>query len=167
MRPLSVIALVPFVAACSHVQSSAHVTGQATAPSTAPVSVSATRDPSGARELGIVEAHGRLPAATLGRVLAEFSNRTAALGGDYGRIDRLSTRFEIITQSYTYDCGTSTTSYQSQTVCHSGPSGTTTCSTHSVPVTHHVPRTCSGTRQVEVATLTVVGHAYRVAGGSP
>ncbi len=36
-----------------------------------------------------------------------------------------------------------------------------TFTTEAVPVTRTVAKTCTGERQVEVATLTVVGRAFR------
>lgn len=154
-----------FCPACGIVQSSVLPAGWPQAPLSGPVSVSATRDLPGAEELGIVEAHGIRPAAPLGEILAAFRSRVAELGGDYGRIDGFATRFEEVTESYTYDCGTNVTETQTRNVSTPGPNGTSTSRTETVTVTRHQPRTCTGTRQVEAATFTLTGRAFRAPKG--
>lgn len=151
---------------CSAVQSSALPTGPRLAPSTAPVAVFVTRDPPDADEIAIVEAHGRRPVATLEALLGELRSRVAGLGGDRARIDGFATRYEMVTESYTYDCGTTEMRTETRTVSRPGPNGTSTMSTETVSVPRHVSKTCTGTRTVEAAVLTLTGRAFR-ARGSP
>jgi hypothetical protein len=92
------------------------------------VQVRATTVPEGARELGLVEANG-LGAAELPDIVAEFRQRVAVLGGNYAKVDRIASKFEMQTQMYTYTCGKST---------------------------------CTGTRQVEVRTTSVLGRAFLI-----
>jgi hypothetical protein len=160
------VSFLLLAAGCSQVRSSAYVIGQPLPPSTAPVEVSATRDLPRAQELGVVEVHGRLPVATLERLVLEFRGRVAAMGGDYGRIDSFATRHEMVTETYDYECGTSESTVETQTVTSVGADGTPTVSTESVPVTRYVSKTCTGERRVEVATLTLVGRALRASGGN-
>jgi len=122
------------------------------APSSTPVTLSATRDPDNGQQVGLVEAHGQRPPATLGAVATEFCSRVAQLGGDYGRIDSLGTRFEIVTESYTYDCGTTMIV------------GT---SADGAPITAYMPQSCTGYYDVEVGTLTLTGRAFRTQGATP
>ena len=152
-------------AGCAQVQSSAFVTGRPLPPSTGPVEVSATRDPPGAEVLGVVEVHGRPPTATLESLVTEFCRGVASVGGDYGRIDSFATRHEMVTERYDYECGTTETEYQTQTVSGMGPDGSPTFTTQTVPVTKYVSKTCTGERQVEVATQTLVGRAFRTSRG--
>ncbi len=166
MRVASTASFLLLAAACSQVQSSAHMTGRPLPPSTAPVEISATRDVPNAEELGVIEAHGRLPAATLQALVTEFSVRVASMGGDYGRIDNLATKHEMVTENVDYECGTFETEIQTQTVSQTGPDGSTTFSTQSVPVTKYVSKTCTEARRVEAATLTLVGRAFRTSRGN-
>ena len=55
-------------------------TAIAAPPITGPVAVRFITDPPGAEQLGIVEAHGRRPAARLEEVLAQLMDQVAALG---------------------------------------------------------------------------------------
>ena len=146
---------------CTTVGSSALPTRSAMAPATEPVAVRLNSDPANAEELGIVEAHGRRPAASLQQLLTEVTSRAASLGGDVVRIDAFATRYETVTEPYTYDCGTTETHTESRTVTRTGPTGSMTTTTESVPVTRHVQKTCNGVRQVEAATLTLRGRAFR------
>lgn len=151
------------VTACAalRVESSAHVTGRTLPPSSEPVEVGATSSPPpGAEELGIVEVHGRLAVATLEQLVAEFRGRVAKLGGDRGQVDALSTRYEWVTEEYTYDCSTTETVVETHLVTHVGPDGSVTTSFETVPVTNTVSKTCTGDRQVEVATMALVGRAF-------
>jgi hypothetical protein len=101
------------------------------------VALAATYVPQGAIEVGIGQAVAR--GADLPELAREFAGQVAALGGNFGLIDRIETRFEWVSsrQSYTYACGTS-----------------------------QQPRTCYGYRTVtnEVATTQMVGRAYHVPG---
>jgi hypothetical protein len=157
-------------ASCTHVGSSAYSTAGAPPPSApeapAPpaVAISATMVPAGAQELGVVEAHGRQPLATLEAIVAEFRTRVVSLGGDFGRIDSMGTTHEMVDESYTYDCGTTETTTETRSVYQPGPGGMGSYVTQSVPVTRHRPKTCTGVRKVEAATLTVVGRAFRTKG---
>jgi len=92
------------------------------------VRVRATDVPKGARELGLVEANG-LGTAELPDIVEEFRQRVARLGGNYAKVDRIASKFEMQTQTYTYTCGKST---------------------------------CTGTRQVEVRTTSVLGRAFLI-----
>src|SRR5215470_3623267 len=93
--------------ACSTTVGASFVrTASAAPPAAGPVMVRLTSDPPGAEQLGVVEAHGRRPAANLQEVLVQLTEQVAALGGDVARIDAFPTRYEMITESYTYDCGT-------------------------------------------------------------
>jgi hypothetical protein len=126
-------------AGCAGVGSSAYATGPRLEASTGPVWLTATRDPVGAQPLGVVEAHGNLWQATLLTVAEEFCARVASLGGDAGRVDTMTTRYETHMEIYSYSCGTATES-----------------------------RTCTGSRQVEIPTLTIAGRAFKLApGGKP
>jgi hypothetical protein len=117
-------------------------------------------DPTASRQLGIVEATGRRPAATLEQLVAEFRTRVAAMGGDFGRIDSIATTHEMVTESYDYDCSEEVLEFETQTVSTIGPDGTPSFTTQTVPVTRHVPKTCTGERTVEVATTTLLGRAF-------
>ena len=139
-------------AGCATVSSSAVSTAAARPPSTAAVTLSATRDPDHGDELGLVEAHGQPPAVTLTAIAREFSARVAKLGADYGRIDSFDTRFEIVTNTYTYECGTTITT-------GSSPDG--------APMTTYIPQTCTGQTEVEVGTLTLTGRAFRTGPPTP
>jgi hypothetical protein len=140
------------VLGCSTVNSSAISTSPRLPPYVSSVTLSATQDPPNGVELGIVEAHGQRPPATLEAIALEFSSRLATLGADYGRIDSFDTRFEMVTQSYTYECGTV------QTV------GTAADGT---PITSYVSQTCVGYTEVEVGTLTFTGRAFRTQAAIP
>jgi hypothetical protein len=152
---------------CTHVESSEYRTGPTLPAASGAVAISATRDPASGQELGIVEAHGRRTDGALEAIVAEFRARVASMGGDYGRIDRFDTKHEMVTESYTYDCGTTETSTETRSVYQPGPNGTGSFTTQTVPVTRHVPKTCTGQREVEAATLTVVGRAFRAAKATP
>ncbi len=156
-------------ASCATVTSSADLTGPPAPPSTAPgaVRVAFTRDPSGAEELGIVEAHGRRPGATLDALVEELRSRVATVGGDVARVDAFATTYENVTEAYTYDCGTTRTTSEPRTVSRSGPDGRMTTQTEMTTVTKHEPKTCTGYRQVEVAVLTLTGRAFRTKGPNP
>ena len=94
------------------------------------VQISATAVPAEARPMGVVEAHG--PAHHFVKIVDQFRSEVAKVGGDYGKIDSMSTKHDIVsrTSSESYKCGESTCS---RTV----------------------------TRNVEVATTTVQGRAFR------
>ncbi len=166
MRRFAVL-LLALASACAMVESSALPTNASRPPSIGPVVVSATRDPAGAEELGVVEAHTHLQGATLDQIVAAFCARVAQLGGNLGRIDNFATTFETVEETYTYECGTTVTETQTQVVSTPGPNGTTTTSAVSVPVTHYVSKTCTGTRQGEVTILTLTGRAFRATKGTP
>jgi hypothetical protein len=161
-------ALLPLCCACSTaVGASAVRTTSSAPPVTGPVAMRLTSDPPAAEQLGIVEAHGRRPAATLQEVLAQLAGQVAALGGDVARIDAFPTRYEMVDESYTYDCGTTQTRQEPQMVTTFDANGTPTTTTQWVTVTEYVAQTCTGVRQVEVATLTVQGRAFRTRKGTP
>lgn len=144
---LALAAILGLAGGCRGVGSSALATGPKLAASSAPVRLSSTRDPARAQPLGVVEAHGDRRVATLDAIAEEFRGRVASLGGDVGRIDNFATRYEMVTETYSYDCSTTmTTGYP--------------------PMTTRIPRTCSGTRTVEVPTLTLTGRAFKAARGA-
>ena len=155
--------------ACVHAaaRSSAVATGAPLPSSDRPVSVLLTHDPDDATEIGIVEADGTRPVATLDSLLAEIRSRASSLGGDVARIDRFATRYEMVTETYQYDCSTTETRMEARTVVQPQADGTTTTSTEWVPVTEFVFRTCTGTREVEVGTLTLTGRAFRTTEEAP
>ncbi len=123
---------------CSTVRSSAVPTGSLRlAPYRGRVTVSATRDPPGGAEVGVVEATG---GATIEEVIPELVERVALLGGNYARIDRIVTRYQWVAQpvTQTYQCG----SFRFPTYC-----------------------TRTYMQNQEVATLHATGRAFRV--GAP
>jgi hypothetical protein len=103
------------------------------------VRVSVVTIPEGAAELGIVQAH--VIQGSIEDAIPEFRQQVARLGGDFGKIDDVTTSFEMQSQTSTesYNCGTS-----------------------------DKPRTCTRTvtRQVELATTRIIGKAYRL-GAAP
>ncbi|MBI5501217.1 MAG: hypothetical protein HY907_13305 [Deltaproteobacteria bacterium] len=123
---------------CSPVTSSGVRTGGAgLGAHQGPVGLSATNVPPGAVEVGIAQAVGI--EANIGALVPQFAGQVAALGGNFGLVERVQTEFEMVTrtENYSYSCGT--TQY---------------------------PRTCYGTRTVtnEVATTQMVGRAFYVEG---
>lgn len=134
-------ATLALLAGCSNVTSSGVQTGgQGLAPYQGAVAVAATFVPPGAVEVGIAQATGVNTDIT--ELLPQFAGQVAALGGNYGLVENISTQFEMVTltQSYSYSCGTS-----------------------------QQPRTCYGTRTVtnEMATTQMLGRAFRVEGPAP
>lgn len=103
------------------------------------VSLSAVSVPEGASELGIVQAH--TVQGSIEDAVPEFRKQVAELGGDFGKIDDVATKFETETRTRTesYSCGTVNS-----------------------------PRSCSRTvtETVELATTRIIGKAYRL-GASP
>jgi hypothetical protein len=168
MRRAATSVLLSFAISCGSAQrsvrSSGFSTSRAVAPSSVLVRVSATRDPAKAQELGVAEAHGTVPAATLDALISEFRARVASMGGDYGRIDTLGTRHEMVTETYTFDCSTTETVFETRSVSRVNPDGSVSFTTEAVPVTQTVSKTCTEERQVEVATMSVVGRAFRTVG---
>lgn len=122
--------------ACHHVRSSGTATGRAAPPNAGEVVVRATDVPEGALQVGVAQAYGT---ESIELLVPAFAKRVGALGGNFGKIDDITTKFETRTwtESYTYSCGT-----------------------------QQAPRQCTGTRTKsgEVATTTVVGRAFRVEG---
>lgn len=132
-----VLALATLLVACARTKSSGVRTGGALAPYEGKVTIRASEVPPGAREVGVAQSYGP---ATIDELIPKFAERVAQLGGNFGKIDDIKTKFEMSTQTSneSYSCGT--------------PSA---------------PRTCYRTvsRQVEVATTTIVGRAFVVEGG--
>ncbi len=131
------LALVLPLAACASVQTSALPTSPfRLAPHRGRVAVSLTRDPPAGVELGRVEAS---TAGTVEDLVPELVERVADLGGDYARIDEITTRFEWQWRPVTssYNCGT-----------------------------FRFPMSCTRTYMVseEVATLRASGRAFRAGG---
>jgi hypothetical protein len=127
--------------ACSTVGSSALRTAPSAPATQGPIAVRFTQDPVDADELGIVESYGLRPTADLQQVMAELTGRAAALGGDIVRVDAFATRFELFSETYTYDCATTMTTTDSMTVFQ--------------------PQTCIGFQEVEGVILTIRGRAFR------
>ncbi len=145
----------------SPAQSSGFATSPDVVPASTPVALLLASDPPLASEVGIIEAHGRRPQATLSALTAEFRARAASMGAGLARIDAFATRYDLVTEVYAYDCGTTEMRTETRSVSRPGPGGTITTSTESVTVPHHVFRSCIGTRTVEVAVLTLTGRAFR------
>lgn len=181
MRLVAWAPALALCAGCTVVSSSAYAPGPRAAPSAGPVAVRFTADPPGAVEIGVVEAHGRRPQATLEALVDELRKRVAEVGGDVARVDGFATRYENVTETYTYDCGETTTTTEPRTVTKTDCSGsgtatagqstfggcTTTTETTMETVTKHEPKTCTGTQQVEAAVLTLTGRAFRTGGTKP
>lgn len=121
-----------------------HVEGHAVATRTAAdgryidasaVRVSVLQVPAGAGELGIVQAH--TVGGSIEDAMPEFREQVASLGGDFGKVNEVSTSFEMTmrTRTESYNCGTS-----------------------------DKPRNCTRTvmEQVELATTRILGKAYRL-----
>ncbi len=102
------------------------------------VRVSALAVPEGATELGIVQAH--VIQGSIEDAMPEFREQVAELGGDFGKVSDVTTKFEMQTRTRTetYNCGTS-----------------------------DKPRSCTRTvtEVVEVSTTRILGKAYRL--GAP
>lgn len=111
MRRLLLLASLALAASgCVYTRSSAVPSSAASGlvpQSVGAVQVRATAAPEGARELGFVEANGS-GLAELPDIVEEFRQRVAGLGGNYAQVDRIATKFEMQTQTYTYTCGKST-----------------------------------------------------------
>lgn len=120
--------------ACTYVRSSGTPVGQASAPHVGAVVVRASDVPPGAVQVGVAQAYGN---DTIERLVPAFAQRVGQLGGNFGKIDDIKTKFEVRTwtETYTYSCGTL-----------------------------KAPANCTGTRtkSAEVATTTVTGRAFRV-----
>jgi hypothetical protein len=140
------------------VASSAYATGRAAPASAGDVRISATRDPPGAEELGFVEAHG---SAKLEAVVSAFRERVAAIGGDYGRLDVIATKNEVVEETSSYECGANQTHDETRFVSRANPDGTFTTVTETVQVTTYVSQTCWETHEVEKVRLSIVGRAFR------
>jgi hypothetical protein len=131
--------LVVGLAACGpHVEGHAvatHSAADARHIDASAVRVSALAIPEGAAELGIVQAH--VDQGSIEDAMPEFRKQVAQLGGDFGKVTDLETRFELQTRSRTetYNCGSS-----------------------------DKPRNCTRlvTETVEVATTRILGKAYRL-----
>jgi len=100
-----------------------------------PVYLSSLAVPPQARELGVVQAHS--DQTDIRRIVPEFVARVAALGGNFGKIDDITTTYEIktVTSHQTYSCGSV-----------------------------NAPATCSRmvTSHIEVPTTRVLGRAFEV-----
>ncbi len=112
----------------NHAKSSGFATSGVHAVVTGPVRLChLCQAPPGTEDVGVIEAHGNN--LGLEQVSTEFAERARLLGGNVARIDRMKAKYEWVTQTYTYKCGSST---------------------------------CVGSRQVEVETFSVQGHAFHV-----
>jgi hypothetical protein len=123
---------------CARVTGSAVATGPRLPPLAEgeAVRISALRVPDGAQGVGLVQAQG---VGSLDEILAEFVHQVQQVGGNWGKVDSIRTRFEwqSQTQTYTYSCGSP-----------------------------QAPMTCTGTHvvNVEVSRTSVVGRAFRTEG---
>ena len=106
----------------------------------ASVRVAATYVPDGAVQVGIVETHSTA-AAGMPDLIQSFRAEVGRVGGDFGKVDSIRTRFEwqTRTQTQSYSCGTP-----------------------------QAPQTCTRvvTQNVEVGITTLMGRAFRTAGTS-
>lgn len=139
---LLVLALSAPAAGCNRVTSSAVATGRPAAPWHGGVRLVALAPPDDvAQKVGVVQAVGH-DVDDLPELAREFTAKAASIGGDIAVVDRIRTKFEMITttESYQYSCGDSK-SY----------------------------RTCTGMRTVtrEHATTTMLGRAFRTRAASP
>ncbi len=132
----SITALASLAGCGPVIHGSSVVTGTGGKPNVGAVWLSGIAPPQGAREIGIVQVSG---AVSIDLLAPEFIERVAALGGNFGTVEQVSTRFEMVTtmQGYSYSCGNA-----------------------------KAPKTCYGTHPVtvEVATTQMLGHAYVVEG---
>lgn len=122
---------------CSSVSSSSisTVPGAQQLVSAEQVVVSATYVPEAAEQVAIVETNGHSNEGAPA-LIAGFRAEVARVGGTFGKIDTMRTRFEMVqtTRTESYSCGTT-----------------------------QAPRTCTRTvtQDVEVGTTTVLGRAFR------
>jgi hypothetical protein len=104
------------------------------------VRVSVLTVPEGAGELGIVQA--RTTQGNIEDAMPEFRAQVARLGGDFGKINNVSTKFETETRTRneSYNCGTA-----------------------------DKPQTCTRTvtEDVEISTTAIIGKAYRLGAAPP
>lgn len=135
VAPILVLSVAAISLGCGRVDSSGLRTGAQLPPWRGHVVIRATDIPPRAQEVGRVEANGT--GVELPVVMEEFARRVADIGGNFGKIDQMSVRFETITTSrvQTYPCG--------NTQC-----------TRTVPATE------------EVGTTLIQGRAFRF-GGTP
>lgn len=109
-------------------------TGAAIVPHTGAVTIRASEVPPGARQVGVAQSYGQ---GNIEELVPKFAQQVAKLGGNFGKIDDISTKFEMQSRNTTenYSCGTT-----------------------------KAPRTCTRnvTRTEEVATTTIVGRAFVV-----
>jgi hypothetical protein len=100
-----------------------------------PVRLSSLSVPANGRELGVVQAHS--DRTDIRMLVPEFVARVGALGGNFGKIDDITTTYEMrtTTSMQSYSCGTA-----------------------------NAPMTCmrSVTNTVEVPTTRVLGRAFEV-----
>jgi hypothetical protein len=125
---LAVIAVLGSGCVANRARSSGVATASVHAVVTGPVRVCHLFEaPAGSEDMGVIEAHGSfLP---IDAIATEFAQRARLQGGNVARIERMKTKYEWVTQTYTYTCGKST---------------------------------CTGSRQVEVETFSMQGHAFHV-----
>lgn len=131
---LALCACQPTVEGSAVPNSPAGIGSASNLPPSTVVILSAVNIPPGATDLGVVQAHS--PNGTIDLIIPEFVNQVMRLGGNFGKIDDVSTRFETITYpvTHTYSCGTAT-----------------------------APMTCTSTTMQtrEVATTRILGRAFR------
>ncbi len=173
----STLCALALCAGCAGVSSRAWTPGAPRPASPVPARVAFLSEPAEASLVGVVEAHDARPGVTLPELVAELGTRGASIGADLVRVDEFATRYEMTTETYTYDCrvqgtagapctcGTApVTTTESRTEVRTDPDGTTHVETVTVTVTKDEPTSCTATRDVEVAVLSLVGRAFSTKG---
>src|SRR2546430_5637589 len=117
------ICLLLLALSCAHrpVESSAYAVARAAPSSAGNVRISATRDPPGAEELGIVEAHG---SATLEAVISAFRQRVGGMGRDYRPPDVVAPKNALAPESRPIPCGSNQTHDATRVVTRANPDST-------------------------------------------
>ena len=136
-RTLLALATVITVAGCSSIERGIVRTSSVTyPPHPGPVRVSRTREPPGI-PLGVIQVYGKA-LEPIDELMAKLTRSAAELGGDFVKVDRVSTRYDTVDEDQTvsYECGTD-----------------------------KEPMTCSRTETTrrEVATTQVLGRAFKTA----
>ena len=221
MRSSAWLLAAALCSACATVSSSAYVParpGASSAPTPASasatdavsvVAVRLTNDPADAAEIAVVEAHapawfgtgrdvssGKIASGprggpTLQALVEELKRRTASVGGDVARVDTFATKYDVVRESYSYDCSETKTEMVTKTTTEPRTKTRTDCTpassfggsigggcrtttdtewvtvTKTEPETKRVQKTCTGLRDVEAGVITLTGRAFRTSGAKP